>query len=209
MNDKKTKQNVSISFEKTKEKDSRIKSKLLTYIPEKLEILSQQTGLEKQQLRTLYRAFKGVCPNGAIDESTFKNIYCQLFPLGDGNAYAKYIFKTFDEKENGCITFSNLVTNLAYVLNGGLKEKLQWIFRLYDIDGDGKISKQEMSTIIQAIHNLLSPNEELSKEHTNLKLDLNSDGIITLDEFISYCFNVSNFFLCFTKIIFLSISLYT
>lgn len=52
------------------------------YVPERLETLCDETGLSKQQLRALYRAFKEACPNGAITEPIFRSIYCQIFPLG-------------------------------------------------------------------------------------------------------------------------------
>lgn len=52
------------------------------YSPERLETLCNETGLSKQQIRALYRAFKEACPNGAISEPIFREIYCQMFPLG-------------------------------------------------------------------------------------------------------------------------------
>lgn len=36
-----------------------------------------------------------------------------------------------------------------------ITEKLHWIFNLYDIDGDGFISKNEMQIIVSAIYDML------------------------------------------------------
>ncbi|KAL0272231.1 UNVERIFIED_CONTAM: hypothetical protein PYX00_005290 [Menopon gallinae] len=162
------------------------------YIPERLDTLCMQTGMDRSQMRSLYRAFKKDCPSGAITEIKFRNIYCQLFPIGDGNAYAHYIFKSLDKDEVGRLTFGDFVRGLASIANGSVHDKLTWIFRLYDIDHDGEISREELSAVIGAIHDLMGPSDALSEKHTDLafkKFDLNSDGVITIDEFMTSCFN--------------------
>ncbi|KAK6625017.1 hypothetical protein RUM43_005308 [Polyplax serrata] len=178
-----------MNFDKSDEEDA----PSARYAPERLEVLCRRTGLEKNQLRALYRAFKEACPSGAINEFTFRNIYSQLFPLGaDGTAYAHYIFKTLDKKHNGCLTFSELACGLACLVKGSPSERLGWIFRLYDIDNNGEISRAEMLAVIGAIHDLVGPRDGQSHKHANevfRKLDLNSDGVITMDEFMSFCFN--------------------
>lgn len=36
-----------------------------------------------------------------------------------------------------------------------MEEKLQWIFGLYDLDGDGLISKEEMLDVVGSIYEML------------------------------------------------------
>jgi Ca2+-binding EF-hand superfamily protein len=36
-----------------------------------------------------------------------------------------------------------------------VQEKLSWVFALYDVDGDGRISRAEMLAVVQAIYELL------------------------------------------------------
>lgn len=62
------------------------------YSPERLETLCNETGLSKPQLRALYRSFKEACPNGAISEPIFREIYCQMFPLGGRNGHFFFTF---------------------------------------------------------------------------------------------------------------------
>lgn len=36
-----------------------------------------------------------------------------------------------------------------------MEEKLQWVFGLYDLDGDGLISKEEMLDVVESIYEML------------------------------------------------------
>lgn len=49
----------------------------------------------------------------------------------------------------------DLIVTLSTLLRGSVYERLRWTFRLYDINGDGCISRNELSEIVQAIHELM------------------------------------------------------
>lgn len=51
-----------------------------------------------------------------------------------------------------------LVT-LSKLLRGSLYERLQWIFKCYDLKGDGCIYRKELSKLIQAVHDLSGQNQ--------------------------------------------------
>lgn len=73
------------------------------------------------------------------------------------------------------------VQGLSILSRGTLEEKLCWTFQLYDINGDGRITKEEMNDIVTAIYNLMGhPTEE--------KIDENR-----IKAKVERIFNVSNF----------------
>lgn len=47
------------------------------------------------------------------------------------------------------------MVTLSTLLRGSVYERLRWTFKLYDLNGDGRISRSELSEIIMAIHELM------------------------------------------------------
>ncbi|CAH2261296.1 jg21965 [Pararge aegeria aegeria] len=82
-----------------------------------------------------------------------------------------------------------LLVTLSTLLRGSVYERLRWAFRLYDVDGDGAITRQELAEVVVAVHELLgrrappgSPASRVDDAKANeqvdrvfRKLDLNQD----------------------------------
>ncbi|EFN79978.1 Calsenilin [Harpegnathos saltator] len=93
----------------------------------------------------------------------------------------------------------DLLVTLSTLLRGSIYEKLRWTFKLYDINGDGCITRSELGEVVMAVHELMGRRhhaEEERKAREQLdrvfkKLDLNQDGVITIEEFIESCLKVS------------------
>ena len=45
--------------------------------------------------------------------------------------------------------------SLSTLLHGTLHEKLIWTFRVYDLNGDGVITKNEMGNVVVAVYELM------------------------------------------------------
>nr|CAD7259366.1 unnamed protein product [Timema shepardi] len=162
-------------------------------LPDRLETISQATKFTKDEIRYVYRAFKTECPSGIISEATFKSIYAKFFPLGDSSQYAHYVFTNLDKGHTGIITFRDFMFGMSVVMKGSLQERLRWAFSLYDINHDGFITRQELLDVISAIYSLLGDSRDRPKKSTLVhKLDLNNDGVVTIDEFIHYCSRLAN-----------------
>lgn len=51
--------------------------------------------------------------------------------------------------QDGYIDFMEYVAALSLVLKGKVEQKLRWYFKLYDVDGNGCIDRDELLTIIR------------------------------------------------------------
>jgi len=120
-----------------------------------LEELLKSTKFSKQEIRMMYRGFKQECPGGAVNEDTFKDIYEKFFPYGNATCYAHHVFKAFDVTCSGTISFRDMLISLSTLLHGTLVEKLIWTFRVYDLNGDGVITKEEMGNVAVAVYELM------------------------------------------------------
>jgi len=169
---------------------------VVRYKPEGLDTLCRLTKFTRKELQIMYRGFKQECPTGVVDEGTFKDIYAQFFPQGESATYAHYVFNAFDKDSNGTISFEEFVMGLSVLARGTLHEKLQWAFNLYDINGDGIITEEEMMEIVTSVYDMMGqchepPMEEMTaKDHATRvfqKMDTNQDGVISVEEFMECC----------------------
>lgn len=48
-----------------------------------------------------------------------------------------------------------MLMTLSTLLRGSIYEKLRWTFKLYDLNGDGCITRSELSQIVLAIHEMM------------------------------------------------------
>lgn len=164
------------------------------YKPNDLEQMAEETKFTKKEVRALYRSFKQECPNGIVDEETFKEVYERIFPLGDASRYAHLVFAAIDRENTGGITFGDFMEFLSVISKGTTHDKMLWAFTFYDLDRDGVISKDEMIKVTDAIHELMGegnrPNNYEAKKHVEKvfdNMDTNQDGRVTMEEFLIYC----------------------
>jgi len=146
--------------------------------PESLDNLVKLTKFNKRELKLMYRGFKQLCPSGVVKEDKFKLIYAQFFPRGaETNSYARFVFNSFDVQKKQEITFTDFVIGLSVLTRGTIDEQLRWIFTLYDLNGDGIITKDEFCKIVSSVHDLmgrfaLNSGQSAALEAANKQLEL-------------------------------------
>ncbi|KAL3093180.1 hypothetical protein niasHT_022630 [Heterodera trifolii] len=159
---------------------------------EKIRILAKQSNFTEKEIRRWYRGFRRDCPNGLLTEMGFQKIYKQFFPQGDPIDFSNFVFKTYDDDQDGAIEFDQFVHGLSITGRGNLEQKLAWVFRLYDQDKDGAITRQETECLIRHIYKLSGDDSETAdtKMVPNrvamiwTKLNKESDAKINSAEFV-------------------------
>uniref|UniRef100_A0A8C1VZB3 Recoverin-like n=1 Tax=Cyprinus carpio TaxID=7962 RepID=A0A8C1VZB3_CYPCA len=109
-----------------------------------LDDLKLNTKYTEEELCAWYATFLKECPSGRITKEQFEGIYASFFPDADPTAYARHVFRSFDTNADGTLDFKEYIVALHLTSSGKTLRKLEWAFALYDVDGNGTISKNEV-----------------------------------------------------------------
>ncbi|KAH0794957.1 EF hand family protein [Histomonas meleagridis] len=163
--------------------------KIINLTDEVTQNLVGKTHFTEDEIKVLYKRFQKLSASqvndGVIDINEFQTA------LGIQNAqFAQRIFSAFDADSNQTIDFEEFVSGLSALTNrASISEKAKLCFDIYDIDKNGRITKDELKEVLQlslgghtAVH--LS-DEQLQRiiDRTFTQMDANRDGEISLEEF--------------------------
>lgn len=56
-----------------------------------------------------------------------------------------------DHRTTGLINFEDFAVELAVLLLGSAEEKLRWVFRVYDLNKDGVLTRAELREVTAAV----------------------------------------------------------
>jgi len=169
------------------------------------------TCLDCQSSENLFELFaESADENGLISRRAFNSCFQYLMssnPAGAAYSIANkeraklvidLLFDIFDEDKNGYVDYSELASGLSVLAAGTRDEKVQAAFELYDSNGDGVISLEEMVRYFTAVFRVLYGLDQtkqgslgISPEDLALvtakqafqEADTNRDGKLNFEEF--------------------------
>ena len=165
--------------------------------PEVLSDLHLNTKFSKAEIHKWYRNFIKECPSGQLNEEEFKQMYIDFFSPGDELRFSKHVFRTFDTNGDGRVDFREFLWSISITSHGTVEQKLTWAFTMYDLDGDGYITREEMLEIVSCMYKMgctrihacinefgaeITPETHVEKIFR--QMDKNMDGKLSLEEFI-------------------------
>ncbi|CAF0743779.1 unnamed protein product [Adineta steineri] len=156
--------------------------------------LLTKTKFSKQEILDWWYGFLTDCPSGLLDKKKFIEVYQYKYPNGKAKKFCDHVFRTFNpDKKTHVIDFERFMCVIDITLNGSTDEKLEWAFTMYDINGDQRISKHEMSCVVESMFDLLGKDRKGGNDprrHVDQifsQIDSNHDNYVSKEEFLSGC----------------------
>nr|XP_023446877.1 calaxin isoform X1 [Dasypus novemcinctus] len=119
-----------------------------------------------------------------LDRNAFRNILHMTFGMTDDMIMDR-VFRGFDKDNDGCVNISEWINGLSLFLRGTLEEKMKYCFDVFDLNGDGFISKEEMFHMLK--NSLLKqPSEEDPDEGIKDLVEITLKKMVNMDDLRFY-----------------------
>ena len=110
-----------------------------------------------------------------------------------------HVFRIYDSNNDGYVDFVEFMVVFFILSDGSSEEVLTKIFRLFDVNSDGTITKKELTRLVKDMYGLLKKDDpnvnaiDLIAKSAFAEMDKDEDGKITAEEFISACLGEQDF----------------
>ncbi|KAK3090369.1 hypothetical protein FSP39_011270 [Pinctada imbricata] len=159
--------------------------------PTEIRDLQKEVDFTGEEINDWYKEYMRSCRHGKyLTVKEFSEVYSSTFG-GDAGAFANHVFRTFDSDGDGKVDFREFLVGLSVTASSNLEKKLRWAFKMYDIDGNGRISKDEILSLMTAVYKMtpqikkpsdVSTPEKMTKKLFK-KLDTDKNGELSWEEF--------------------------
>ena len=173
-----------------------------------IKLLVKTSGMTKVEVKEAFEKFLKDYPTGRMNVEQFGT---QLFKALHAKIERKaevtdihqivdfttkletHFFRFYDMNNDGFIDFGEFLVVFFLLAEGTEEDVLKRIYRIYDQNSDGTITKEEMSKLVTDMYGILNmddPNleaEALIIDTVYAESDVNSDGKVSVDEFIGAC----------------------
>lgn len=146
-----------------------------------LDEFAQEHSIKPETIKKAFKRFQAIDKDhsGMIDYTEF----CEIMQVDPAPALEK-LFQMFDKDRSGQIDVREFMIGLSNFTGAGKEEKLKFAFMVFDEDGNGVITKQELIKILKANHMAQSDKEVMRKAETIMaQADKDGDGVVSYEEF--------------------------
>ncbi|XP_042222314.1 ubiquitin carboxyl-terminal hydrolase 32-like isoform X6 [Homarus americanus] len=138
------------------------------------QTLAGVTHLEETDILELEKRYwylKGSSPTGKLDPDTLVPMISPPLPP----MLAKGVFNAFDENRDNHIDFKEMACGISAACRGPQTERQKFCFKIFDRDRDGRLSKDELTAMVQAL--LLLRDEEQEEGSDDVCLGVSPDCV--------------------------------
>lgn len=147
-----------------------------------LDEFARDNNLKPESIKKAFKRFQATDKDksGMIDYTEF----CEILQV-DPSPQGEKVFQLFDYDKSGQIDVREFMIALANFTGAGKDDKLKFSFMIFDEDGNGLITKDELTRILKANHMASNDGEVSRKADTIMtQADKDGDGVVTFDEFV-------------------------
>lgn len=154
--------------------------------PAELKDFKNCSNFTEKEIFDFYSNFHKAYPKGRMSTDQLQAMYAKLFPDGNADEFAENVFRVIDQDGNGTVDFREYLVSMSTTLRGDPLEILRRAFLLYDVDGDGFITEDEMSSIFKSYHRLRGKSGSLDQSAKQIiqQFDTNDDHKLNFEEFV-------------------------
>ncbi|KAL6183964.1 PREDICTED: calcium and calcium/calmodulin-dependent serine/threonine-protein kinase-like [Fragaria vesca subsp. vesca] len=152
----------------------------------KLKSLLGSHDLKQEEIQNLSLHFKKICKMG--DNATLSEFeeVLKAMKMSSLVPLAPRIFDLFDNNRDGTVDMREILCGFSSLKNSQGDDALRLCFQMYDTDRSGCISKEEVASMLRALPDDCLPadiTEPGKLDEIFDRMDANSDGKVTFDEF--------------------------
>ena len=147
-----------------------------------LDNFASENHIKPETVKRAYKRFRATDSDGSgmIDYTEF----CEVLQV-DPSPQVEKLFQLFDKDRSGQIDVREFMIGLQNYTGAGKDERLKFAFTVFDEDGNGVITKQELIKILKANHMATHDREVMRKADTIMaQADKDGDGVVDFDEFV-------------------------
>jgi len=164
-------------------------------IQESAERLTKNTHFSVEECKNLLMFHERMITIGLLDRLRFREILHVTFNITD-DVMLDLVFHAFDRDSDGVVDSLEWVKGLSVMLRGDFQQLIDFVYYVYDMNGDKSLAREELSHCLKGCMYLgygvdadeLDECERDIIEIAMRKLDVDKDGQITEVDFQDACY---------------------